>query len=78
VHDLIGELNDLLGPAHEMHQRHGLSIEQLFEPHVRFFVARLDGVVVGCGGVAGSTITQRSSGCTLGQRHAVEGSRKLC
>jgi putative acetyltransferase len=35
-----------------MHQRHGLSIEQLFEPHVRFFVARLDGLAVGCGGVA--------------------------
>jgi putative acetyltransferase len=35
-----------------MHQRHGLSIEQLFEPSVRFFVARLDGLAVGCGGVA--------------------------
>jgi putative acetyltransferase len=35
-----------------MHQRHGLLIEQLFEPHVRFFVARLDGLAVGCGGVA--------------------------
>ena len=34
------------------HQRHGLSIEQLFEPNVRRFVARLDGVVVRCGGVA--------------------------
>jgi hypothetical protein len=30
-----------------MHQRRGLSIEQLFEPNVRFFVARLDGVIVG-------------------------------
>jgi putative acetyltransferase len=27
-------------------------IEQLFEPNVRFFVARLDGIAVGCGGVA--------------------------
>ena len=52
VHDLIGELNDVLGAAYESHQRHGLSIEQLFEPHVRFFVARLDGIAVGCGGVA--------------------------
>jgi hypothetical protein len=45
-------LNDLLGPADDMHQWHGLLIEQLFEPHVRFFVARLDGLAVGCGGVA--------------------------
>src|SRR5882724_919444 len=52
VHDLIGELNDVLGAAYEAHQRHGLSIEQRFEPHVRFFLARLDGIAVGCGGVA--------------------------
>jgi GNAT superfamily N-acetyltransferase len=35
-----------------MRQRHRLSIDQLFEPHVRFFVARLDGLAIGCGGVA--------------------------
>jgi putative acetyltransferase len=52
VHDLIGELNAVLGAVYETHQRHGLAIEQLFEPNVRFFVARLDGLVVGCGGVA--------------------------
>src|SRR5215469_11157068 len=52
VHDLIEELNGVLGAAYEDHQRHGLSIEQLFEPHVRFFLARLDGLAVGCGGVA--------------------------
>jgi len=52
VYDLIGELNDVLGAVYESHQRHGLSIVQLFEPHVRFFVARLDGFAVGCGGVA--------------------------
>ena len=53
LHDLIGELNDALGAAYEAHQRHGLSIDQLFEPHVRFFQARLDGIVVGCGSAAG-------------------------
>jgi putative acetyltransferase len=42
VHDLIGEA----------HQQHGLSTEQLFEPNVLFFVARLDGLAVGCGGVS--------------------------
>jgi hypothetical protein len=35
-----------------MHQRHGLLIEQLIKPRVRFFVARLDGLAIGCGGVA--------------------------
>src|SRR5215467_10067254 len=52
VRDLIRELNDVLGAAYEEHQRHGLSIEQLFESNVRFFVARLDRIAVGCGGVA--------------------------
>jgi putative acetyltransferase len=52
VCDLIGELNDVLGAAYESHQRHGLSIERLFEPNVRFFLVRLDGLAVGCGGVA--------------------------
>jgi hypothetical protein len=49
---LISELNDVLGAVYEPHQRHGLSVEQLFEPHVRFFLARLYGTAVGCGGVA--------------------------
>jgi putative acetyltransferase len=52
VHDLTGKLNDVLGAAYEAHQRHGLPIEQLFEPNVRFFLARLENLVVGCGGVA--------------------------
>jgi putative acetyltransferase len=52
VRNLIEELNEVLGAAYEAHQRHGLSIEQLFEPHVRFFIAWLDGLAVGCGGVA--------------------------
>jgi putative acetyltransferase len=52
LQELIGELDAALGANYEAHQRHGLSIAQLFEPHVRFFVARLDGEAVGCGGVA--------------------------
>ena len=52
VHDLMGELNDVLGAAYEAHQQHGLAIEQLFKPNVCFFLARLDGLAVGCGGVA--------------------------
>src|ERR1700730_9068546 len=52
VHDLIAELDGVLSAAYEPHQRHGLSLAQLFEPHVRFFLARLDGVATACGGVA--------------------------
>jgi putative acetyltransferase len=52
LRDLIGELDDALGAAYEPHQRHGLSIARLFEPNVRFFVARLNGLAAGCGGVA--------------------------
>jgi len=52
VRGLIGELDEVLGAAYEPHQRHGLSIAQLFEPNVRFFVVRLDGLAAACGGVA--------------------------
>ncbi|MBV9567634.1 MAG: GNAT family N-acetyltransferase [Hyphomicrobiales bacterium] len=52
VHGLIAELNDVLGAAYETHQRHGLSVTQLFQPNLRFFLARLGGVASGCGGVA--------------------------
>ena len=52
LRDLIGELDEVLNAAYEPHQRHGLPIAQLFEPHVRFFLARLDGAAVACGGVA--------------------------
>jgi hypothetical protein len=31
--------------------RRALSVEQLFQPNLRFFVARLDGAAVACGGV---------------------------
>jgi putative acetyltransferase len=52
VHDLIGELNAVLGAVYEAHQQHGHTIEQLFEPNVHLFLARLNGIAVGCGGVA--------------------------
>lgn len=52
VRDLIGELDRTLAADYSPEQRHGLSLEALFEPHVRFFIARSDGVAVGCGGVA--------------------------
>lgn len=52
VRELIGELEAVLGANYEPHERHGLALDQLFEPHMRFFLARLDGVAAGCGGVA--------------------------
>jgi putative acetyltransferase len=33
-------------------QRHGLSVDRVFQPGVRFFIARIEGVAVGCGAVA--------------------------
>lgn len=52
VRDLVGELEQVLSKEYPPQQRHGLSLAAIFQPHIRFFVARLDGVAVGCGGVA--------------------------
>jgi putative acetyltransferase len=49
---LIAELDEVLGALYEPEQRHGLSIEQVFQPNVRFFVARLGDQAAGCGAVA--------------------------
>ena len=49
---LLGELDAALSGPYSPDQRHALSIEQLFQPEVRFFVARVDGMAVACGGVA--------------------------
>ena len=49
---LIAELDAVLGAVYEPEQRHGLSLDQVFELHVRFFVAFRDGAAVGCGAVA--------------------------
>jgi putative acetyltransferase len=49
---LIGELDAELNAAYSVEQRHGLSVERVFQPGVLFFIARLDGQAVGCGGIA--------------------------
>ena len=49
---MIGELDRTLARDYPPEQQHGLSLEAIFQPHVLFFLARLDGVAVGCGGVA--------------------------
>jgi putative acetyltransferase len=52
VRALIGELNQTLAAEYPPEQRHGLALDAIFQPHIRFFLARLDGEAVGCGGVA--------------------------
>jgi putative acetyltransferase len=49
---LLAELDDILGAEYAPHQRHALSLDQLFQPDVRFFIARVQGEAAGCGGVA--------------------------
>ena len=51
VVELLTELDAALA-GYAADQRHALSIDKLFQPDVRFFVARLDGAAVACGGVA--------------------------
>lgn len=49
---LIEELEAELSADYPAQQRHGLAVEAVFQPHIAFFVARLDDEPVGCGGVA--------------------------
>jgi putative acetyltransferase len=52
VRGLLAELDAELAAAYLPEQRHGLTLDAIFEPHVRFFIARLGDSAVGCGGVA--------------------------
>jgi putative acetyltransferase len=49
---LVEELETELEGSYAAEQRHGLSLQQIFQSHIHFFIARLDGVPVGCGGIA--------------------------
>ena len=51
VRQLIAELDIALTGNYLPEQHHAVSLEQLFGGNVKFFVARSDGVAVGCGGV---------------------------
>jgi putative acetyltransferase len=51
VRALIDELETVLAAEYAPEQRHGLALDALFQPHIRFFLARLHGATVGCGGV---------------------------
>jgi putative acetyltransferase len=52
VGELLAELDEALRGPYLPEQHHALPVEQLFADNVRFFAARIDGVAVGCGGVA--------------------------
>ena len=52
VRVLIGELDRILAAEYPPEQRHGLSLDEISKPGVRFFLARSNGAAVGCGGVA--------------------------
>jgi putative acetyltransferase len=52
VRALISELEQVLHAEYPPEQRHGLSLDAIFQPHIQFFVAHGDTGAVGCGGVA--------------------------
>jgi putative acetyltransferase len=52
VRALISELDGILSAEYTPQQRHGLALDAIFTPDIRFFLARLNGLAVGCGGVA--------------------------
>lgn len=49
---LLAELDEALSGPYSADQRHALSVEQLFQPGIRFFQVRVDGAAVACGGIA--------------------------
>jgi putative acetyltransferase len=51
VRTLIAELDRTLSAEYPPEQRHGLALDAIFAPNIRFFLAQLNGVAVGCGGV---------------------------
>jgi putative acetyltransferase len=51
VRALIEALDSELAQEYAPENRHGLSLAAIFQPHIKFFLAR-DGAALGCGGVA--------------------------
>jgi putative acetyltransferase len=52
IRELVAELDVALSGPYLPEQHHALSFDELFADDVRFFAARIDGLAVGCGGVA--------------------------
>lgn len=49
---LVAELEAALAANYPPEQRHGLALDAIFQPHIRFFVASSASKPCGCGGVA--------------------------
>ncbi len=49
---LVAELDAALSAEYPPEQRHGLSVDTIFQPNIRFFLAYMNGSAVGCAGVA--------------------------
>lgn len=49
---LIEALERELSGSYSEEQRHGYSLERVFQPHISFFVARVGGEAAGCGAIA--------------------------
>ena len=52
VRILVGELEAILAAEYPPEQRHGLALDAIFKPNIKFFTARVRGAPAGCGGVA--------------------------
>jgi putative acetyltransferase len=52
VRTLVHELDQELSAHYPPEQQHGLALDEIFRPHIRFFIAFMEGSAVGCGGVA--------------------------
>nr|TFG52734.1 MAG: GNAT family N-acetyltransferase [Hyphomicrobiales bacterium] len=52
IRALVEELDRDLSQKYAPETRHALDLDKLFEPHIRLFIARIEGEAVGCGGVA--------------------------
>ncbi len=49
---LLQKLDAALSQGYSPDQQHGLSVEELEQDHVHFFLARQEGTAIGCGAVA--------------------------
>jgi len=52
VKSLIAELDEFLAGAYTPEQRHGISLDAIFQPGIEFFTASADGADIGCAGIA--------------------------
>jgi putative acetyltransferase len=48
---LLDELNAALAGPYSKEQTHALPVDRLFQPNIRFFIARSHGEAVACGGI---------------------------